>query len=131
MPTPHLLVIDDDDCVRRTLARMLRRDFTVSCASDVESALARIDAGDVYDVILCDRNLPRLSGQDFYERLMARPCGLAARVVIITGQEPEHDDEFATMLGDRYLMKLTPRAELLSTLFRIAFPRLSAPDAAA
>jgi CheY-like chemotaxis protein len=133
MPKPHLLLIDNDGLLRRTLARGLGRDFTIYCANDGETALEMINEGatDValFDVILCDLNLPRMSGHDLYDVLTRSAPDLAARFVIITGAELAEDDAFAAMLGDRYLGRMTSMTELSSLLRRIAFPRLSSPCA--
>jgi CheY-like chemotaxis protein len=129
MPNPHLLLIDDDAQIRRVFTRMLSRHFVMACVGDVRTALGLIDGGMIFDVFLCDLNLPEVSGEDFYDDLKRRSAALAERVVIVTGSEPDEDDAFATALGDRYLRKTGVIRDLVATLTRFAFPRLSRPPA--
>jgi CheY-like chemotaxis protein len=126
---PHVLVIDDDAQIRRVFVRMLSREFIVDCAIDAEGALAAVDGVRLFDVMLCDLHLPFMSGQDFYDQLKLRSAHLVERLVIITGSEPAPDDAFAMMLGDRYIVKTGPLADLLTVMRRVAFPRLSTPCA--
>lgn len=132
---PHLLVIDDDERVRRLFLRTLSRHFVVECTESVEAALVLIDAGTdagvaLFDVVLCDLNLPRMSGHDFHDYLKHRSHALETRLVLITGTQPAADDAFAMMLGERYVMKTCPMSDLTAMLCRVAAPRVSSPPCA-
>ena len=131
MLLPRLLVIDDDFQIRRAFTRTLGRHFSVECACAGEEALAMIDGGAVFDVILCDLHLARMSGRDLYDELARRSAEMAARFVIITGTDPDDDDAFATLLGERYLAKTAPLPDLTRTLHKVAFPLASSPPVAA
>lgn len=135
MLLPRLLVVDDDALVCRALARTLAPSFRVTLASSAEGALAVIDAGAVFDAVLCDLHLPWLSGQGFYEALALRSKELAGRVVMITGDEASDDGAFTRSTGVRVLYKTGPRAALLAALAAVASPRKpllpSTPDVAA
>jgi CheY-like chemotaxis protein len=131
MPKPHLVLIEDDEWIRALFARTLSPYFEVECVVDAERAIAMIDGGALFDAMLCDLNLRGMSGHDFYDQLEHRSPDLAARLVIITGEEPAVDDAFATILGERYMMKTCKMSELAATLCRGAFPRLSSPRSAA
>lgn len=120
MPLPRLLVIDDELRIRRMLARGLRPVFAVECVGDAESALAMIGGGAVFDAIICDLNLPRMSGRDFYDALKSRSRDLAARMIVVSGTPPARDDAFAAMLGERYVMKPCSMPDLTATLVRVA-----------
>jgi len=122
---PRLLIIDDEEMILRVYARALGRDFVVSCAADVETAIALGDV--IFDAILCDYNLPGLSPRDLHEHLRRRSAEQAARLVVITGDEPRPHDAFVRMLlaTERYLIKTCPTAMLIATMRRVAFPRLS------
>ena len=54
--------------------------------------------------------LPGLSPRDLHEHLRLRSTDLAARLVVITGEEPSPHDPFVRMLltTDRYLIKTCP-----------------------
>jgi DNA-binding response OmpR family regulator len=130
MPLPHLLVIDDDPQIRRVLERALSRHFVVACVASAETALALSETAVLFDVFLCDLNLPRMSGQEFHDALKGRSLDLASRVVIMTGADREAGGAFATMMGGRYLLKPCSITELIATLRKAADPRVSAPPCA-
>lgn len=57
----RVLVVDDDEAVRRLVNRVLAHaGYEVVLAEDGQDALARLDAS--FDVLLCDKNLPLLPG---------------------------------------------------------------------
>jgi ActR/RegA family two-component response regulator len=132
MVAPHLLIVDDDPLFLRTFARVLSRDFVVSCETSVESALDTIVAArglDLYDVILCDLVMPGTGGRQMYGALVARRSKLATRLLILTGAVTPADDAFAAHLGPRYLSKTRNVDELKRMLRSTAQPRLTVPFA--
>ena len=101
-----VLVIDDDDMVRRSLVRVLRRKYAVTELRDCESALALIAAGTRFDAILCDLYLEGMSGRDFLLHLDAFHTEQAKRVVILSGSARNvMDDELLCALEARFLEK--------------------------
>jgi CheY-like chemotaxis protein len=86
---PSILVIDDEDAIRRVLRRYLeRRGWAVEDAPDGAAALAKLlrpDADMRYDVILCDLKMPGVSGPDLYRRLVVEAPALARRLILSTG----------------------------------------------
>lgn len=90
-PTPKLsgkvgriLVIDDDLAVLNMVRRALSRHdlVIVSAASD---ALAKLAAGEDFDLILCDLMMPHVTGMDLYVKLLEVAPALAKKVVFMTG----------------------------------------------
>ena len=65
--------------------RRLLAEHEVTVASRAVEALERLDAGERFDLVLCDVMMPELSGMGFYEALRARHPSTADRVVFITG----------------------------------------------
>jgi len=59
-----ILVIDDEDGIRRSLTRILREDgYSVSVASNGEEALGLIRANpNSYDIVICDLLMPGIDG---------------------------------------------------------------------
>jgi two-component system response regulator AtoC len=71
MPGRGLLIIDDEEGVRRSLAFLLGDEgFEVDTAVDADEALERCEARS-YDVILCDVRMPRRDGLDLLPDLRA------------------------------------------------------------
>lgn len=69
-----ILLIEDDDCVRTTMAATLRYlGHTVIQASDGNEGLERhaLGLGD-FDLVICDLQLPRISGPMLIEKLLER-----------------------------------------------------------
>ena len=79
-----ILIIDDDALVVRALARMLRA-HEVLAATSAKEALAMIRAGRNFDVILCDLNMPGMTGRELYLELEECAPDEAARVVFTSG----------------------------------------------
>jgi EAL domain-containing protein (putative c-di-GMP-specific phosphodiesterase class I) len=79
----RILVVDDDEMLVRSYARMLSADgYDVEIRLDGESAVSAVEAGS-FDVVLSDIDMPRLSGVALLERI--RACNLDIPVVLITG----------------------------------------------
>jgi len=80
----RILVVDDEEMVLRALRRILAA-HDVECATSAKDALARIDAGPPFDLILTDLMMPTMTGIEFYESLLSRSPDLARRTVFMTG----------------------------------------------
>jgi PAS domain S-box-containing protein len=80
----RLLVIDDEDLLLSLMARILR-DHELVCVHRAEDALALIEGGQRFDVILSDLMMPTMTGMDFYEALLGRDPELAKRVIFLSG----------------------------------------------
>lgn len=67
----HILVVDDHAIVRSGIRRLLaaRADVQVSEATSGEQALQRL-AGNAFDLVLLDLNLPGLAGLELLRRLV-------------------------------------------------------------
>ncbi|MBX3209317.1 MAG: response regulator [Labilithrix sp.] len=103
--SPCILVIDDDDMVRRALVRGLRRKYAVTDLRDAETARALITAGTWFDAILCDLNLAGMSGADFFVNLQALDEQQASRVVILSGNPDGREDPRFAGREPRFLEK--------------------------
>ena len=79
-----VLVIDDEPLIARILQRALSR-HQVIVANQARDALARIEQGETFDVILCDLMMPDVSGIDVHEYLTREHPAIARRLVFMTG----------------------------------------------
>ncbi|HKJ25157.1 MAG TPA: ATP-binding protein, partial [Myxococcota bacterium] len=112
-----VLVVEDQDSVRRLLGRQLRRaGFDVTLAEDGEAALAQLADGRLgVDLLVTDVTMPRLGGSGLAESLRVRWPDL--RVLYISGYSP--DDLFARIEADPradFLAKPFSQAELLDRI---------------
>lgn len=85
----HLLLVDDEASIRAALRRFLERGgWVVHEVVDGRAALAALlpeERGLRFDAIVCDLNLPGVSGMVVYGKICAEAPGLRDRVVLMTG----------------------------------------------
>jgi two-component system response regulator AtoC len=80
--TPRILIVDDEEIVRESLADWLAKDgYTVDAAPDGESALARLRS-DEWSIALVDLKMPGMDGLQVLEA--ARKLNPEIAVVMIT-----------------------------------------------
>jgi CheY-like chemotaxis protein len=84
-PRHRVLIIDDEELLIRSFARILGRDHDITALSSATEALRQAAAGESWDVILCDLQMPVVDGVEFFERLHRSRPDLAARVAFVTG----------------------------------------------
>src|SRR5229473_8480259 len=88
MPEPgpsKILIVDDDEGVTQTFARMLRLEgFQVRTAFSAETGLQEAAASHP-DAIILDLRMPLVDGLGFLRRLRSRDDQRATPVAIVTG----------------------------------------------
>ncbi|TVO58724.1 response regulator [Denitromonas halophila] len=84
MPPRKLLIVDDMDAIR-ALVSAIGRDagFEVHQANNGEQALS-VCQSTAFDVVLCDQNMPKMSGEAFVTQL--RETDKGTPVVMLTGE---------------------------------------------
>ena len=112
-----ILVIDDEPMIGRVLSISLEPEHDVTAVCSAESALALLEAGDAFDVILCDLSMPGMNGQDFFEHLRASRPELASRVIFMSGgPTSETLRRFLHLQQDRYISKPFQTDKLLRVI---------------
>lgn len=111
-PNPTILIVDDEAALADGHASQLD-DHDVRTAYDGAEALEALDP-DV-DIVLLDRRMPGLSGDEVLERIRAE--GFDCRVIMLTGVEPSVD--IVEMGFDEYLEKPVREGELRETVERV------------
>ena len=81
----RVLVIDDEHLVGVALTRVLYQENEVVAVTQAAEALARLNAGERYDVVLCDLTMPVVDGIEFHRLLSLTLPDEADRIVFITG----------------------------------------------
>ena len=84
---PVVLIVEDEPDVAETYKLWLRNDYEVRMAHDGDEGLELLD--DSVDVVLLDRMMPGLSGDEVLERIRERDLG--CRVSMVTAVEPDFD----------------------------------------
>jgi two-component system, OmpR family, response regulator len=114
VPRPHVLVVDDDESVRRLVDEYLvQNDFRVSGVAG-GAELAHALGGQVIDLVLLDL---RLRGEDGMQLLRQMRAHSQIPVIILTGRAEEADRVMGLELGaDDYLTKPFSPRELLARI---------------
>ncbi|MCC6811441.1 MAG: response regulator [Deltaproteobacteria bacterium] len=81
----RILVVDDEPALGKALHRVISQDHDVEVMTSAKEALARVVAGERYDIILCDVMMPEMNGMDLYEALARVDAASAQRMIFITG----------------------------------------------
>lgn len=79
-----IAIVDDDACVRATVARVVRGHNVVQF-DDARELLERVLAGARFDLIVSDLMMPNLTGAGLYAELSRVAPAQAARMVVVTG----------------------------------------------
>ncbi len=88
----RVLVVDDEPRLLAALRRVLLEAHDVVDVTSGHTALALLDAGERFDVVLCDLTLVEgAGGERFVEALSAARRELRARVVLMTARELGHE----------------------------------------
>ncbi|MEV8393994.1 MULTISPECIES: response regulator transcription factor [unclassified Streptomyces] len=120
----RVLVVEDEEFLAEMIADGLRRNaLAVDVAGDGLEAMRRLAFG-AYDVIVLDRDLPGLPGDEVCRRIVER--GLLTRVLMLTAFGTVHDRVEGLGLGaDDYLAKPFAYEELMARV--LALGRRSHP----
>jgi len=115
----RVLVVEDHEELARTIAAGLRREgMAIDVAHDGGAALQRAAVHE-YDVIVLDRDLPGVHGDQVCERLVELEC--RARVLMLTASAGIEDRVNGLALGaDDYLPKPFAFAELVARIRALA-----------
>jgi len=111
-PGAAVVVVDDERDVADLYTTYLRDYYDVRTAYGGQEALEVID--DTVDVVLLDRRMPEMSGDDVLDTIRER--GYDCRVVVVTAVEPDFD--IVDMPFDEYLSKPVDRETILEEVER-------------
>ncbi len=110
-------IVEDNDQLRGTLARVINRAEGFRCLSQYPDAEAAVEAlpRDHPDVVLMDINLPGMNGVECVRRL--KQLAPDSLVIMLTVYEDTENIFNALAAGaSGYLLKRTPRAEVLDAI---------------
>ena len=108
-----VLVVDDEPDVADAYAAQLQAEYIVSTAYGGKEALDRLD--DSIDIVLLDRRMPDIAGDEVLEKIRGRD--LHVRVAMVTAVDPDFD--IIEMPFDDYVIKPVSRDDLFDTIERL------------
>ncbi len=118
----HILLIDDDPMVRRTLRSGLEiRNYRVSEACDGPSAIELLRRSPA-DLAVIDMHMPFMSGSATAAAIRAEFPG--TKIVFLTGSAPMADDDYATttaQVGAAAVLQKPIRPRQLGEIIERAF----------
>lgn len=110
MNAPTVLIVDDDPQILDLYESFLSDNYAVKTALSGDEALIELDES--VDVILLDRRMPDLSGDELLYAVRERDMN--CRVAMVTAVRPDFD---LVELGfDEYLVKPVSKSELLEVV---------------
>ena len=100
----RILVVDDEPAIGSAVVRLLRRGKTEfeSCA---RRALERVEAGERFDLVICDVRMPEMNGPELLTALRGRAPDQAKAFVFMTGALDERSEADLGRLGVPVLQK--------------------------
>jgi DNA-binding response OmpR family regulator len=107
---PVVLIVEDEPDVAETYKLWLQDEYEVRMAQNGDEGLEMLDES--VDVVLLDRMMPGLSGDEVLERIGQR--ALNCRVAMVTAVEPDFD--ILEMGFDAYLSKPIRSKQLHDTV---------------
>ena len=108
--SPVVLIVEDEPDVAETYRLWLDGEYVVRMAHSGDEGLEKLDES--VDVVLLDRMMPGLSGDEVLGRIRDRK--LNCRVAMVTAVEPDFD--ILEMGFDAYLCKPIKSGQLLGTV---------------
>ena len=110
---PTVLVVEDEQALIELYVRWLEGEYDVRTAGGGEEALKQFEES--VDVVLLDRLMPGMSGDEVLEALRERSTD--CKVTMVTAVEPDFD--VIRMGFDDYLTKPVERDTLFETIERL------------
>ncbi|MGI9106738.1 MAG: response regulator [Pyrinomonadaceae bacterium] len=115
----NILLVEDDDAVRRYLEIILRRaGYAVICASDGLTAIKAALSSNP-DAVVTDAIMPHLSGRELCRYLRSRPEFSRLPILLLTGLDQKNTPLETNAHADAHLIKPVRPEEFISCLARL------------
>jgi signal transduction histidine kinase/ActR/RegA family two-component response regulator len=120
----RILLVDDDPGIGRVVRESLGADHDLTTLTSGSDALARLRAGERFDLIFCDVMMPSVTGMDVHEELSRIAPEQAGRMIFLSGGAfTPRTVQFVSEMSDRLLDKPFDVAQLRAAVHT----RLTAP----
>ncbi len=101
----HVLVVDDNAILLRSLKTILQQEYRVSLAKSGASALKQIEE-ELPDIIVLDYEMPEMDGREVLERIRSDERTRDLKVIFLTGvSDRDHIAEVMKLDPNGYLLK--------------------------
>jgi PAS domain S-box-containing protein len=105
-PSADVLVIDDEPLLANMIARTIGNEHRLTLVGSAEEALALVDSGKRYDVILSDLMMRGLTGMDLHAALLKHHPEQARRMLFLSGGAFTREGvDFLQLMMRRHLAK--------------------------
>lgn len=108
-PTKNVLVVEDETDLANTISYQLKKEgYTVRVVGDGSAAIAEVQRRPP-DLIVLDRMLPKMNGDEVAVRLKGDPRTANIPIIMLTAKAEESDELVGFALGaDDYIKKPVP-----------------------
>jgi two-component system chemotaxis sensor kinase CheA len=114
---PGVLLVDDSPFFRNMLAPVLQAaGYQVTCAASGAEALAKVQAGEAFDIVVTDIDMPEMDGFTFAEQLRARPQTAQWPIVGLSSTASAEDAERGRAVGFHDIVAKFDRPGLIAAL---------------
>jgi CheY-like chemotaxis protein len=122
-PRKLILVIEDDESVRKLVERSLATSFAVETVSDGKAALARLAVKPTPDLLVCDVMMPGMDGLEVARRVRAQDATKAIPIIFLTAKVTPRDVIQGIQAGARhYITKPFKIGDLLDKVRKVLGP---------
>ena len=108
MPAKKIVVVDDEESIRKTFFLILNKNYKVYLAKDGEEALARFKNVQV-DLVIADYRLPDMNGLDLIGAL--RQTGYRGEVIMISAFAELIEPDTSVPTPHQSFLRQTPRSQ--------------------
>lgn len=110
----HVLLVDDSRFFLSLIAPVLRgAGYKVTTSADGSEAIARLEQGERFDLIISDIDMPTVDGFALARKIRAHPAWSDVPLIALTGRSTPADRERASASGfDEFLVKFDREAVL-------------------
>lgn len=117
-PPHRILVVEDDILIRQlNVVALLRSGYDVDAAKDGAAAWEALNS-DLYDLMVTDNNMPKVSGIELLQKM--RAARMVMPVILATGVLPQEDfNRYPWLQPEATLVKPYTVEELVRTVKRV------------
>lgn len=121
MNTKKIVLIDDDETVRKTFVLLLGKKYRVTSLKDPRQALAQVKGGRT-DLVIADYKLPYINGMELIKRL--RENGYEGEAMLITAHPDEvRIEDMSRFAISHFFVKPLDLNDLNLSIDRVLVPK--------